>query len=129
MTFDLRKFERVWEKAGERPEELIGFFECETGLVPGKGPKAVFPRVAFIDPAGCRISTCVSHDLAAAIIHDWAVGWLTSRTEREILISGHEQGCISIDEWGDHEMGPNIARGEPTEALYRACCKVLGIEP
>lgn len=135
MAFDIRKFERVWEVAGERPEELIGFFECETGLVPGKGPKAVFPHVAFIDPAGCRISTCVSHDLAAAIIRDWAVGWLALKAGVVIYrFDDNASPCNSVrldcpDCNHGHPMEDEATSDDRTEALYLACCKVLDIDP
>lgn len=111
MTFDLRKFERVWGKAWERPT-----FDGEC---------------LWYDNSTCMWA--VKHDYlrnetAAAIIRDWAVRWLMEHHANAIFAEGDEWS-IAFMYWGDSDRDIFGRSTDRTEALYLACCKALGIEP
>lgn len=113
MTIDPKRIERLLAACPElRPEGLVEIFECETGFKRG-GPKAWFPRVVFVDPAGCNISTCLGWDMLHALIRDKIV-WYLNQT-----VDGRNRIMLSLN---DAQLGY-----DPTEACILAAERVLGL--
>lgn len=134
---DLRKFERVWEKAGERPccceDPGCGIRLCFAEADDGETPSDIilWARPEVLEMRGCRVnrqrdgSMFVSKYQAAAIIRDWAVWWLLKRHNLDEAICA----ACGFDPTCEATLADLRHCADRTEALYLACCKVLGIEP
>lgn len=73
----------------------------------------------------------IDDDDAAALIRDKAVWWLAKRHKMQFIeqmTNGEWVVCYERDhdDYGTFECG---CHDDPTEALYLACCKVLGMTP
>lgn len=107
---DLMKWLPLWEKCPElRPEGIL-----RTGDEHGRW------RLGFNIPTSKPV--IVGNAVASALIRDKAVWWLAATVDNELYLFQTDTGFSVFAD--NHD----IDSSDPTEALYLACCKVLGIE-